>query len=136
MYHTTGPYIDVINPKLLQGNSAANCNSTLAGVCQNTAPGTFGINPWLYGVHVWNDDMSLSKIVPIRERVRFTLQAEFLNLFNHPNFTTPGQAPFYYGSTNITSGGFGQASLLNFTNVATNNNNSARVIELRANITF
>jgi len=136
VYHTTGPYIDVINPKLLQGNSAANCNSTLAGVCQNTAPGTFGINPWLYGVHVWNDDMSLSKIVPIRERVRFTLQAEFLNLFNHPNFTTPGQAPFYYGSTNITSGGFGQASLLNFTNVATNNNNSARVIELRANITF
>src|SRR5215472_4589992 len=135
VYHTTGPYIDVINPKLLQGNSAANCNSTLAGVCQNTAPGTFGINPWLYGVHVWNDDMSLSKIVPIRERVRFTLQAEFLNLFNHPNFTTPGQAPFYYGSTNITSGGFGQASLLNFTNVATNNNNSARVIELRANIT-
>lgn len=136
VYHTSGPYINVINPNLLQGNSAPNCNSTLTGVCQNTTPGTFGINPWLYGVHVWNDDTSLTKAVPITERVRFSLQAEFLNLFNHPNFTTPGQAPFYYGSTNVTSGGFGQASLLNFTNVSTNNNNSARVIELRANISF
>ncbi|PYT79485.1 MAG: carboxypeptidase regulatory-like domain-containing protein [Acidobacteria bacterium] len=136
VYHTSGPYIDVINPKLLQGNSSPNCNSVLTGVCQNTTPGVFGINPWLYGVHVWNDDTSLTKAVPINEKVRFTLQAEFLNLFNHPNFTTPGQPPYYYGSTNLTSGGFGQASSLNFTNVATNNNTSARVIELRANITF
>lgn len=136
VYHTSGPYIDLINPKLLQGNSSPNCNSSVAGLCQNTTPGVFGINPWLYGVHVWNDDTSLTKAVPISERVRFSLQAEFLNLFNHPNFTTPGQPPFYFGSTNVTSGGFAQASLLNFTNVGTNNNNSARVIELRANITF
>ena len=136
IYHTSGPYVDLINPKLLQGNSSPICNSVLTGVCQNTTPGTFGINPWLYGVPLWNDDMSLSKNIPIREKVRFTLQAEFLNLFNHPNWTTPGQPPFYSGSTNVTSGGFGQAGLLNFTNVATNNNNSARVIELRATISF
>jgi hypothetical protein len=136
VYHTSGPYIDIINPKLLQGNSSPNCNSVLTGVCQNTNPGTLGINPWLYGVHVWNDDTALSKAVPITERVRFMLQAEFLNLFNHPNFTTPGQQPFYYGSPNVTQGGFAQASVLNFTNVPTNNNNSQRVIELRANITF
>jgi len=136
VYHTSGPYVDLINPKLLQGNSSPNCNSVLTGVCQNTTPGTFGINPWLYGAHVWNDDTSLSKNVAIREKVQFTFQAEFLNLFNHPNWTTPGQPPFYFGSTSVTSGGFGQAGLLNFTNVATNNNNSARVIELRANISF
>jgi len=134
VYHTSGPYIDVINPKLLVASGCTSSN--LSGGCQNTTPGTFGINPWLYGPHVWNDDLSLSKAVPIREKLRFTLQAEFLNVFNHPNFTTPGQAPFYFGSTNIQSGGFGQAGLLNFTNTATNNNNSARVIELRANISF
>ena len=139
VYHTSGPYIDLINPKLLQGNPAPNCNSVLTGVCQNTTPGVFGINPWLYGVHVWNDDTALSKAVPITEKVRFTLQAEFLNLFNHPNFTTPGQPPFYSGTVNVTQGGFAQAGLLNTTNVATNGNtiyNSARVIELRANISF
>ncbi|HXY14936.1 MAG TPA: carboxypeptidase-like regulatory domain-containing protein [Terriglobales bacterium] len=136
VYHTSGPYVDLINPKLLQGNSAPNCNSILTGVCQNTTPGTLGINPWLYGAHVWNDDLSLTKDVPIHERFRFSLQAEFLNLFNHPNFTTPGLQPFYFGSTNVQSSSFGQAGLLNFTNVPTNNNNSARVIELRANITF
>jgi hypothetical protein len=136
IYHTSGPYIDVINPKLLTGVPSGNCNSVLVGVCQNTTPGTLGINPWLYGVHVWNDDTSLTKFISINERFKFTLQAEFLNLFNHPNYTTPGQGPFYTGSTNVQSSGFGQAGLLNFTNVATNNNNSARVIELRANISF
>ena len=136
VYHTSGPYIDVINPKFLNAVASGNCSSVLAGVCQNTTAGTLGINPWLYGVHVWNDDTSLSKIVSINERWKFTLQAEFLNLFNHPNFTTPGQGPFYTGSTNVQNPSFGQAGLLNFTNVATNNNNSARVIELRANISF
>jgi hypothetical protein len=128
VYHAAGPYIDVINPTLLK--SIAACNA----LCQNTTPGTFGINPWLYGPHVWNDDMSLTKAVPIRERLRFTLQAEFLNLFNHPNFTTPSLGPSFIGSTNITSGGFGRAGLLHFTN--TTPNDSARVIELRANISF
>lgn len=136
IYHAAGPYINVINPKLLAGTPSGNCNSVLVGVCQNTNPGTLGINPWLYGVHVWNDDTSLTKALPINERLRFTLQAEFLNLFNHPNFTTPGGGPFFFGSTNVQSAGFAQASVLNFTNVPTNNNNSARVIELRANISF
>jgi hypothetical protein len=136
VYHTSGPYVNIINPNLLTATPSGNCNSVVVGVCQNTNPGTLGINPWLYGVHVWNDDTSLTKSVPINERLRFVFQAEFLNLFNHPNWTTPGQGPFYFGSTNVQSSAFGQAGLLNFSNVATNNNNSARVIELRANISF
>jgi hypothetical protein len=134
VFHTSGPYVDVINPKLLSGIPSGNCNSVLVGVCQNTTPGTFGIDPWLYGPHTWNADMSLTKLVPITERVRFNLQAEFLNLFNHPNWTTPGRPPFYTGSTNVQNGGFGQAGLLHFTNLTPND--SARLIELRANITF
>jgi len=129
-------YVDIINPKLLTSVSTATCNSHLVGVCQNITPGTLGTNPWLYGPRVWNDDMSLTKAIPLGEKLRFSFQAEFLNVFNHPNFTTPGQPPFYFGSTNVTSSAFGQAGLLNFTNTPTNNNNSARVIELRANISF
>jgi len=129
-------YVDIINPKLLSSVSTATCNSHVVGICQNISPGTLGINPWLYGPHIWNDDTSLTKLVPIGERLRVSFQAEFLNLFNHPNFALPSQPPFYFGSTNITSPAFGQAGLLNFTNVPTNNNNSARVIELRANISF
>ena len=134
VYHTSGPYVDLLNPKLLNATPSSNCNSIVVNIYQNATPGTFGINPWLYGPHVWNDDLSITKMVPIRERIRFSLQAEFLNVFNHPNFTTPGQAPFYIGSTNIQSGGFGQAGLLRWTN--TTPNDSARLIEFRANISF
>jgi hypothetical protein len=127
-------YVDVINPKLLSSNQTALCSSHVIGICQNTTPGTFGANPWLYGPHVWNDDFSISKFVPIGERIRFSLQAEFLNVFNHPNFSSPGQAAFFTGSTDITRSTFGRAGLLHFSN--TTPNDSARLIELRANISF
>ena len=110
---------DTLNPTLF-GTGTGTCNTHLANVCQNTTPGVFGFNPWLYGPHLWNDDISVSKVVPFGERFRFSLQAEFLNAFNHPNWANPN------GS--ITSGGFGTAGLSNF--------NGARQIELRGNITF
>jgi hypothetical protein len=120
---------DIINPAVL-GTPAGNCNSFLKGVCQNTTPGTLGSNPWLYGPHLWNVDMSLSKSVRISERVRFTLQTEALNVFNHVN----------WGSTNgfgtVGNPGFGQSGPLSFTNLSTNNNFGQRVLELRGNISF
>jgi hypothetical protein len=118
---------DIINPAL-RGSPSGNCNSFLTGVCQNTAPGTLGFNPWLHGSHVWNDDMSLSKAVPFGERFKFTLQAEALNIFNHQNWGTPGGF--------VTGPGVGTTGPMGFTNVSTNNNGGARVLELRANITF
>jgi carboxypeptidase family protein len=110
---------DTINPALFGTGSGA-CNTHLAGACQNTTAGNFGFNPWLYGPHLWNDDMSLSKAIPFSERFKFTLQAEFLNIFNHPNWANP--------NSTITSGSFGTAGNSNF--------NGARQIELRANIIF
>ena len=71
---------DIINPAML-GSGAGICNSVVKGVCQNTTPGTFGYNPWLYGPHMWNADMAISKVVPIGEKVRFSLQAEFSERF-------------------------------------------------------
>ncbi|HUJ93486.1 MAG TPA: TonB-dependent receptor [Candidatus Bathyarchaeia archaeon] len=110
---------DTINPALL-GTGSGNCNTFLAKVCQNTTPGTLGFNPWLYGPHLWNDDMSLSKLVPIGERFRFAFQVEALNIFNHPNWANPG--------LNISQSNFGTSGLSNF--------NGPRILELRANISF
>lgn len=47
---------------------------------------------------VINFDASLSKNIPLHERVDLQFRAEFFNLFNHPNFgppdTTPGDKTF------------------------------------------
>jgi hypothetical protein len=120
---------DIINPALLVAGSG-NCNSFLKGVCQNTTPGTLGSNPWLYGPRLWNDDMSLSKVISNSERVKFTFQSEALNVFNHVNWGGPN------GFNTVNNAGFGQSGPLSFTNLSTNNNGGQRVLELRGNISF
>ncbi len=127
-------YKDIINPALLTQTPTTTCSSILQGVCQNTTPGTFGLHPWLTGPHMWNADMSLSKAIPITERIQFRLQAEFLNVFNHPNWGIPGAAPLYVGGTNVQYGNFAAASTQSM--VANSPNAGARLIELRANISF
>jgi hypothetical protein len=114
-------FVNDINPSLLVspvGGSA--CQSHLSGVCQNITPGAFGSQIWLYGPRLWNDDFSISKVVPFGERFRFSLQGEFLNVFNHPNFANP--------TASVSSTSFGHSGASNF--------NGPRVIELRANISF
>jgi len=127
-------FVSVINPALLTGNGSPNCNSVVAAICQNTTPGTLGINPWLYGPHTWNADLSLGKAVPLGERVEFTFQAEALNVFNHTNFNIPDPG----SRENVTSNHFGRAGLLCLRcNLSTPDPNfGARLLELRANITF
>ena len=120
VFHTSGPFVNDINPSLLATTTGV-CSSHLAKVCQNIVPGTLGSQIWLYGPHLWNDDLSITKVVPIRERIHFNLQGEFLNVFNHPNWSNP--------TTSIQSASFG-------TTGSVSNINGARVVELRANITF
>jgi hypothetical protein len=62
--------------------------------------------------------MALSKLIPIKESVAVSLQAEFINVWNHPTWGTPN------GSLQSTS--FGTSSV----------STGARSIELRGNITF
>ena len=127
VFNAPGPFKYMINPAML-GSGTGICNSVVKGICQNTTPGTFAGNPWLHGPHLWNDDMALSKVVPIGEKVRFSLQGEFLNVFNHPNWGNSGNF--------VNSAGFGTTGVLNFTNVPSSINSGARVVELRANISF
>jgi hypothetical protein len=70
-----------------------NCFST-AALAQALANGTprFGnagrnilIGP---GIQQW--DVSVIKRNPISEKVNLEFRAEFFNIFNHPNFGTPG----------------------------------------------
>ncbi len=62
----------------------------------------------------------MNKSIPIRESIHFTLQAQMLNVFNHPTFAL---------------GGLG-ATALNFSQVTGTSQSQARRIEFRANIEF
>jgi hypothetical protein len=118
VYNTGGGNVALINPTLLQNKSSL--------LLQNTTPGTIASPIYLQGPHFVNDDLAITKTVPIRENLRFSLQGEFLNAFNHPNF-----GPNYNGSgsldTGVADGGFGQTF---------GAANSSRAIELRANLEF
>jgi hypothetical protein len=126
-------YVDLINPKYLKSPTGGGSNTSL--ISPNTTPGTIGLTPFLFGPHFFNDDMAVTKQIPITERVRFTLQAEMLNVFNHTNFgaTNPTNAlpggltlPGNNFSPNIQNQFFGIGGIENL----------GRQIELRANIEF
>ena len=123
-----------INPKYLNGQY----------ITPNTTPGVIGQRIWLYGPHYFNQDMSITKSTPIRENIRFTFQAMFLNAFNHPNFGPgPANGCLYYcftggfspgvqnGGSFLTGSTYGSGSVTSTTSVY-----KPRQIELRANIEF
>jgi hypothetical protein len=118
VYRTGNPWVETVNPKLV----AANGGIASGYYVPNTTAGVFGANPFVYGPHWFNDDMSLNKAIAIHESVRASLQFEFLNVFNHPAFGIGANTNL--GAQSLA---FGQS-----TNVIT----SARRIEIRANIEF
>ncbi len=128
---TPSTFVDIINPKYLVGPNGGGANPNY--ITPNITPGTFGAIPFLWGPHFFNDDLAVSKSIPIRENIRFTFQGEFLNILNHPNF---GNAPvnpannvtaFNLNTTTVQSPGFG---------IVSGPTIGARVIELRANLEF
>ena len=144
-YHIPGSAnVAFINPKYFAVQSGPNTGggANPAYITPNTTPGTIGQRVWLYGPHFWNDDLSITKRFPIRESIRFTFQAEMLNVFNHPNFQQGIQngCNYYCTAANyqfpfIQGGGFGIGGISPNYNTASPNQ-GARVIELRANVEF
>src|SRR5580692_2686257 len=125
--------IAFVNPKYLLPGGGANP----AYIAPNTTPGTFGQRIWLYGPHNTYDDVSITKHVPITEQVRFSLQAEMLNAFNHPTFgpgATNGGANFGWNA--IQSSTFGLITGGTLNPYQNSPNGGAREIELRANFEF
>jgi hypothetical protein len=113
------PIVDTINPAIL-ANQGGGANSGF--MVPNTSAGTLQPQLWLHGPRFWNADLAITKSVTIRENIRFSLQGEFLNAFNHPNFGTP--------DSGVQDSGFGT------TFGALNENGFGRQVEVRANLSF
>lgn len=113
-------YVDYLNPKILSGTGGGVANNFAT---PNDAPGTIITRTYLYGPHFWNDDLAISKAIAIRENLKFALQGEFLNVFNHPNFNNTN-----YQDTGVQDGGFGTSSGFGAS--------APRAVEIRANLEF
>lgn len=88
-----------------------------------TTPGQLGQFIYLYGTPLVVNDLALLKEIPIRERVKFNLQIEMLNAFNHPVLNVGGLG----GTLSIDSTSFGQT---------TSTLVGPRNIQIRAHITW
>jgi hypothetical protein len=51
-----------------------------------------GPRNYLTGPGFWNTDLAVVKNFPVRENIKAEFRAEFFNLFNHPNFASPGSS--------------------------------------------
>jgi len=136
VYHIVGqPQVDFINPKYLANNGTGG-GANQSFIAPNMTPGTIVRPIWLYGPRFVNTDLSLSKHVPITERVSFSLQAEALNAFNHPSFQVgAGSGCSYYCYAN-GNWQFPWAQLSGFGIGGLSPSYHPRVLELRANIEF
>jgi hypothetical protein len=103
------------DPMLINSDGTANTKY----FSQWTTPGTFGQKLYIPGAWFWSFDASLNKDIPIREHLRLSLQAEFLNVLNHPEFDLPTAA-----NLSPTSSTFGQVN-------SVMNGNAPRNIQLR-----
>ena len=123
VYHVaSGGYVNLVNPTYLSPNGGG-ANPTY--LTPNTTAGTIGSSMYLYGPHQIYEDASLSKAIPITERVRFLVQAEFLNIFNHPVFGWGNNTEFNFNNS-VQASSFGTGYEMS----------TPRRIELRANIEF
>jgi hypothetical protein len=136
VYHIAGqPKVDFINPKYLaNGGTGGGANS--AFITPNMVPGTIARPIWLYGPRYVNTDFSVSKHVPITERVSFSLQAEALNAFNHPSFQVGSGAGCSYYCYAQGNWQFPWVQLPGFGIGGLSPSYHPRVLELRGNIEF
>jgi len=127
------PTVSFLNPKYLASATGGGANPTY--ITPNTTPGTIGQIVYLHGPHYINDDLSITKHIPIAESIRFSLQAEMLNVFNHPTFQ-PGSGAGCSYYCYAAGGGFPNVQASGFGIGGTSPSYGPRVIELRANIEF
>jgi hypothetical protein len=113
-----------IDPKYV--TAGVGTNSAL--VTPNSTPGSIGTRYWMWGNRYWKPNFSVTKWVPIKDRMRFNMQGEFLDVFNHPRWGIgdAGAQDASFGET------FGKAS----GETTQTGLNYGRIIELRANFEF
>jgi hypothetical protein len=134
VYHIPGqPSVSFINPKYLATSTGGGANP--AYILPNTTPGTIGQRVFLYGPRYVNDDLSLTKRIPITERWMFSLQAMALNAFNHPTFQ-PGSGSGCSYFCYAAGGGFPNVQAGSFAIGGVSPSYQPRILELRGNIEF
>ncbi len=102
-YGNANKTVNFVDPSLIGSDGRSNP----AILAPATTPGQFGALVYLYGPHVFSNDLAMLKEVPIAEKLRFGFQIEALNAFNHPIFSP---VPTAGNSISITSTTFGQTS--------------------------
>jgi hypothetical protein len=120
------------NGNVSNGGAGVNLFANPAAVYNEFGPIILGINGRandlgpLYGQHRWNLDFTIAKDTRINERIGVQFYAQFLNAFNHMEFSDPGQ----YGSAGLdlqNPQGFG---------VLSSQFNSPRAVELGLRFSF
>lgn len=106
-YTGGNPATGYFNPNLwkwtsVTGSTYYRCPASVNGGAWCDAP--IGRNS-MVGPGYANVDFNMTKKFKVTERSAFTFQANFFNLFNHPNFGIP--------ATNVTSGSFGRSTATN-----------------------
>lgn len=115
------------DPSLYSGGATGGtANYSIVG--PNTTPGTIGSVVFLHGPNVFSQNAALSKLIPIKESIAVTLQAEFVNVWNHPTWGIP--------SGTLQSTSFGTSTSYTPSLYSPSSSNGARQIELRANVSF
>jgi len=125
------------NPLLLLNPAAFNpTNPSAAMVASPSTAGQFGQFVYLTSPQFVNTDFAVSKSFPVFEKVHLSLQAEMLNIFNHPNFaieTSAGtNAPA--NTATITAAPQTQGAISTLGTAQPNGGN--RVIQFRTNVQF
>jgi len=87
--------VDPSTGACLGGDSPGNCQF-----------GTLGRNALRAPDFVWSD-FYVTKFVPLNERVKMRFDAQFFNVFNHPNFALPGMVLAGIPGKPSTQTGFG-----------------------------
>jgi hypothetical protein len=105
-----------IDPKYIDSVKGT---SNYSYISPNSAPGMQGTRYWLHGLNTWDSDLSVGKAVPIKDKMKFSLQGEFLGVFNHPEWGV--------GDTGLQDSTFGSVFYPGGT---------ARSVEVRANFEF
>jgi len=120
---TVGGNVSGTGQDLFTNPGAAYCDFNYVQLSSSGRTGS--ANP-MYGLGFWNFDMRLGKTTSITERWKLGFSADFFNIFNHQNFTTPSlsfASPATFGV--ITS-----------TYTPPNRTNAARWIEMGLRLDF
>jgi len=83
---TSNPLL-LLNPALFNPN-----NPSQAKVAPASTPGQFGQFIYLTSPQFVNTDFAVTKKFPVWEKVSLSIQAELINVFNHPNFAIEAAA--------------------------------------------